>query len=147
MCVSLCLANIGAKWSIWNWILSNAFLTLVSGLYVLYSHFPVSAWRFTAWKAICLGCWLAQQCTRCVFAGWQLASHLKSYLFCKEPQKVVVTVSLERKAGSRHVCTVLSLCGCARTQKWADTYTVRRRDTAMDYSWLSFGRRERILGG
>lgn len=77
MCVSLCLANIGAKWSIWNWILSNAFLTLVSGLYVLYSHFPLfqpgvsQLGKQFVWAAG----WLGSAHGVCLLAGsWQVIS-------------------------------------------------------------------------
>lgn len=90
MCVSLCLANTGAKWSFWSWVLSNAFLALVSGLYVLHSQFPLSQPGIAVWEAICLGCWLAEQCTRWVLAAWQLASHLKDTCSARHHRRLLL---------------------------------------------------------
>lgn len=103
MCVSLCLANIGANWSFWNWLLPNAFLALLSGLYVLYSHFPLfqpgipQLGKQFVWAAA----WLSRAHSAHGAAGWQLASHLKDTCSARNQKRLLLLYWKRRLVADR----------------------------------------------
>lgn len=123
--VSLRLANTGANWSFWNWILSNAFLTLVSGLYLLYSHFLLFQPGVTqlGMQFVWAAGWLSSACGACLLAGsWQVISRIPAL---QGNRKGCYCILWKKGWYQTDVCMVLSLCGSARTQNWAHSCTVR----------------------
>lgn len=132
--VSLRLVNTGANGSFWNWILSDAFLSLVPGLCLPYSYFPLFQTCTTqlAKQFVWPAHWLRSS-TYLLSSSWQVIS--RTPVLEGNGKDCCCYIFSEEGWYQTNVCMLPSFCARARKQKCAYTWTVSRRDTVIDYNW------------